>query len=186
MKLTTDTFNSQLSAADAIDRIFPKFGVEAPDVPHYDAEKHMYIVDQHTADSGNRYVTYVAVCRQLVVEVLVGFMHGWTFLDKIRVLVPNREQFEVVSTFEWSETTHYNITILRQKIVGLVSSYAVDNIGLAGVEASEDLMEQARALATKLLDQDVNDHANDNDFLVLRAYCRQMNLCKDFVTNQYA
>ena len=37
--------------------IFPEFGSASLDIPYYDSEKHMYIVDQYTSESGNRHVS---------------------------------------------------------------------------------------------------------------------------------
>ena len=68
MMLTTTRINVQNNLA-LMSKIFPEYGTASLDIPYYDSDKHMYIVDQYTSESGNRRVTYVAVSRQLCVEV---------------------------------------------------------------------------------------------------------------------
>ena len=165
-----------------VNLIFPEFGTRAQDVPHYDSEKHMYIVDQYTSAAGNRSLTYVAVGRQLVVEVAIGLYHCWTLLNKVRLLIPNGQRFKVVKTYEWEGTVHYDLVELRNKIILLATEYAQDNIGLAGGKVTDDVEGFVGELVADLLTQDVDSQLEDNGLEILRTYCRQMNLCKDFVT----
>lgn len=167
-----------------LDVIFPEYGTKALDIPHYDSEKHMYIVDQHTSAAGNRSVTYVAVGRRLVVEIAIGFYHCWTLLNKVRLLIPRGNQFEVVKTFEWEGTTYFDMTVLRNKIATLATEYALENIGIAGGKVTDELNCLVGELVANLLAQDVDSQTEDNGLEILRAYCRQMNLCNDFVTSR--
>lgn len=179
---TTATTTTVITPAN-LGLIFPEFGTKAPDVPHYDSEKHMYIVDQYCSAAGNRTITYVAVGRQLVVEVAIGLYHCWTLLNKVRLLIPHGKQFEVVKTFEWQGTVHYELAELRNQIASLATEYALDNIGLAGGEVTKDVSRFVGGMVADLLAQDVDSQLEDNGLEILRAYCRQMNLCKDFVTS---
>ena len=71
MLTLASTSNYQVLSSNWMSSIFPSFGTPALDVPHYDSDKHMYIVDQHTSLAGNRSVTYVAIGDQMVVEVVL-------------------------------------------------------------------------------------------------------------------
>ena len=82
-----------------LNRIFPEFGSASLDIPYYDSEKHMYIVDQYTSESGNRHVTYVAVGRHLCVEVTLTMYHSRTLMSSMRVMIPKVETQKVVNTF---------------------------------------------------------------------------------------
>lgn len=164
--------------------IFPEFGTKAPDVPHFDADKHMYIVDQYTAASGNRSIMYVAVGRQLVVEFTMGLYHSWSLMNKVRLLIPDGTALKVVKTFDWEGTTYFNMDILRCKIAELATEYAMDNIGMVGSKAIEQVSAFVGKLVGDLLTQDVDSQLKDNDLQVLKAYCMQMKVCKDFVTNR--
>lgn len=168
----------------SIEVIFPEYGTKGLDIPHYDSDKHMYIVDQHTSAAGNRSVTYVAVGRRLVVEVAIGLYHCWTLMNKVRLLIPRGQQFEVVKTYEWEGTTYFDMTELRNTIATLATEYALDNIGMAGGKVTDELNRLVGELVADLLVQDVDSQTEDNGLEILRAYCRQMNLCKDFVTSR--
>lgn len=171
-------------ASKCLNLIFPEFGTKSPDVPSYDSDKHMYIVDQHTAASGNRAITYVAVGRQLVIEFTMGLYHCWTLMNKVRLLIPNVTSLKVVKSFDWVGTTYFNLEALREKITELATEYALDNIGMVGGEATEQVGIFARELVGDLLMQDVDSQLKENSLLVLKSYCEQMKVCKDFVTNR--
>ena len=167
---------------EALATIFPEYGTSALDIPAYDSEKHMYIVDQHTTQSGNRSIIYVAVGRHLVVESTIGLFHCWTFMNTVRLFIPDEQTLKVVKTFEWDKSTYYDVNKLRQKISELATEYALDNIDIAGGTVTEQVNGFASELVTDLLSQDVESQLHDNDLAILKAYCRQTKVCKDFVT----
>jgi hypothetical protein len=167
---------------NAISIIFPEYGTSALDIPYYDSEKHMYLVDQYTADSGNRQITYVAAGRKLCVEVTLGFYHSWTYMNKIRIMVPNRDALKVVKTFDWPQSSYYDVMELTGKIRDLACEYASDNLqGLSKAE-KQQLSEFVDTLVKELLSGDVDTHDKNGCLEVLTAYCKQMKVCKDFVT----
>jgi len=174
--------NTQVNT-EALAAIFPVYGTSTLDIPAYDSEKHMYIVDQHTAQSGNRSITYVAVGRHLVVEATIGLFHCWTFMNTVRLLIPDGQRLKVVKTFEWDKSTYYDVYKLRDKITELATEYALDNIDIAGGKVTEQVNCFVSELVTDLLSQDVESQLHDNGLAILKAYCRQMKVCNDFVTS---
>ena len=179
-----ESANKQIMGQNSLSLIFPEYGTKALDIPHFDADKHMYIVDQYTAASGNRSIMYVAVGRQLVVEFTMGLYHSWSLMNKVRLLIPDGTALKVVKTFDWEGTTYFNLDILRCKIAELAMEYAMDNIGVVGGQATEQVSAFVGKLVGDLLSQDVDSQLKDNGLKVLKAYCRQTNVCKDFVTNR--
>ena len=167
---------------NAISLIFPEYGASASDIPYYDSEKHMYLVDQYTADSGNRQITYVAAGRKLCVEVTLGFYHSWTYMNKIRVMIPNRDALKVVKTFDWPQSSYYNVMELTGKIRDLAREYASDNLQGLSDNEKKQLSDFVDTLVQELLSGDVDTHDRNGCLEVLVAYCKQMKVCKDFVT----
>ena len=157
---------------NAICSIFPEFGTSAIDIPYYDSDKHMYIVDQYTSESGNRRVTYVAVSRQLCVEVTLTMYHSWTLMSSVRVMIPNVESLKVVKTYEWPQTTYFNLLKLCE----------ADNLHDLSEEEQTQLTEFVDSLVDGLLRGDIDTHLQDGCHEILAAYCRQMKVCRDFVT----
>lgn len=173
---------AQFLPAEKLNSILPVYGTPALDVPHYDSDKHMYIVDQHTSLAGNRSVTYVAIGDQMVVEVVMGVFHCWTLMNTVRLLVFDGTSLNVVKTHEWKETTYYKLEDLRAMITNLVTRYVLDSLKMDGLSVGREIEEQAEALVGKVLEQGVDDHFRNDTVRVLKAYCRQMNLCRDYVT----
>ena len=167
---------------NAISLIFPEYGASASDIPYYDSEKHMYLVDQYTSDSGNRQITYVAAGRKLCVEVTLGFYHSWTYMNKIRVMIPNRDALKVVKTFDWPQSSYYNVMELTGKIRDLAREYASDNLQGLSDNEKKQLSDFVDTLVQELLSGDVDTHDRNGCLEVLVAYCKQMKVCKDFVT----
>ena len=181
MKLQVKSSEPNLDAKSLIQRIFPVFGTPALDIPYYDTEKHMYIVDQHTSKEGNRSITYVAVNNHLCVEVSLGFYHSWTFMNKIRLMIPNYRLLNVVSTFEWPQSTYFNNVEMCEKIKELVHEYAQSNKCGASAKEQEELAEFVNSQTTLLFNGDASSLDNEETRSVLEAYCRQMKVCRDFV-----
>lgn len=181
MKLQVKSSEPNLDAKSLIQRIFPVFGTPALDIPYYDTEKHMYIVDQHTSNEGNRSITYVAVNNHLCVEVSLGFYHSWTFMNKIRLMIPNYRLLNVVSTFEWPQSTYFNNVEMCEKIKELVHEYAQSNKCGASAKEQEELAEFVNSQTTLLFNGDASSLDNEETRSVLEAYCRQMKVCRDFV-----
>ena len=125
-------------STEALSAIFPEYGTTALDIPSYDSEKHMYIVDQHTAPSGNRSIIYVAVGRHLVVEATIGLFHCWTYMNIVRLLIPDGKTLKVVKTFEWGKSTYYDVNELRQilrKAPNLEERHEVADEALADLDS---------------------------------------------------
>ena len=181
MKLQVKSSEPNLDAKSLIQRIFPVFGTPALDIPYYDTEKHMYIVDQHTSNEGNRSITYVAVNNHLCVEVTLGFYHSWTFMNKIRLMIPNYRLLNVVSTFEWPQSPYFNNVEMCEKIKELVHEYAQSNKCGASAKEQEELAEFVNSQTTLLFNGDASSLDNEETRSVLEAYCRQMKVCRDFV-----
>lgn len=181
MKLQVKSSEPNLDAKSLIQRIFPVFGTPALDIPYYDTEKHMYIVDQHTSNEGNRSITYVADNNHLCVEVSLGFYHSWTFMNKIRLMIPNYRLLNVVSTFEWPQSTYFNNVEMCEKIKELVHEYAQSNKCGASAKEQEELAEFVNSQTTLLFNGDASSLDNEETRSVLEAYCRQMKVCRDFV-----
>lgn len=181
MKLQVKSSEPNLDAKSLIQRIFPVFGTPALDIPYYDTEKHMYIVDQHTSNEGNRSITYVAVNNHFCVEVSLGFYHSWTFMNKIRLMIPNYRLLNVVSTFEWPQSTYFNNVEMCKKIKELVHEYAQSNKCGASAKEQEELAEFVNSQTTLLFNGEASSLDNEETRSVLEAYCRQMKVCRDFV-----
>ena len=98
-RVRTTASTSFVNFQSLVSSIFPEYNTPALDIPYYDSEKHMYIVDQYTSESGNRHVTYVSVGRHLCVEVALTMYHSWTLMSSMRVMIPNVETQKVVKTF---------------------------------------------------------------------------------------
>ena len=186
MKLQTLNTEPNLDAKSLIQRIFPVFGTPALDIPYYDSEKHMYIVDQHTSKEGNRSITYVAVNNHLCVEVTLGFYHSWTFMSKVRLMIPNYRLLNVVSTFEWPQSTYFNNVEMCEKIKEQVHEYAQSNKYGASVKEQEELAEFVNSQTALLFNDQASSLDNEETRAVLEAYCRQMKVCRDFVAFEYS
>jgi hypothetical protein len=142
----------------------------------------MYIVDQYTTESGNRQVKYVAVSRRLLVEIVLVHYHSWTLMSSVRILIPYGEDLKVVKTYEWPLTTYYNKTSLCEKIEELTQEYALDNMSGCSEAEIEYLKQYVHELVSSLLTQTVESHIADDGLQILKTYCAQMKVCKDFVT----
>ncbi len=176
-----NTIQNTIPTTDAFKVIFPEFGTKAADVPYYDSDKHMYIVDQYVSVSGHRQITYVAMCGNLLVEHTEGLYHSFTFMNKLRLMIPNGNELKVIRTFDWPEKSYFNLSALQDKIKEVVVEYAKDNISVVGGVKTEELISSVKKMVDTIFLQDMESHIKGNCTVILKAYCRQMKCCKDYL-----
>lgn len=182
MKLYSTNSSSNLQSTDTIKKmLFPEYGHEALNVPVPDPVMNMYIVDQHVSKGGNRQVTYLAVGSCLAVELTIGFYHSFTYINKLRLMIPDGMGLKTVGTFDWPQTTYYDRDVVREKVKEMTVAYVECNAGMIGARMSAELKSVARNLAESLFKTDLDSHRQGAEDEVLKAYCRQMKVCQDYL-----
>lgn len=126
-------------------------------------------------------MTYLAVSGRLAVELVIGFYHSFTYINKLRLMIPDGMGLKIVGTFEWSQPTHYDLEVVQRKVEGMVVAYVESNAGMVGARMSEDLKAMARTLAENMLNTNLDSHRQGVEDDVLKAYCRQMKVCQDYL-----
>ena len=175
-----DMKNSALTAniEKALASIFPVYGNIGIDVPSFDKDKHMYLVDQHQFDSGNRSLTYAAIAGNVVAEVVLGHFHGWEYMNKLRVLVLDGQDFKVVATKEWGQSTRMDMAALRETVSECLTDYAATNPATSGF-SKEILKGRMKEMTRELFSQTEDFLDSQLGRQVLLAYCEANNTCRD-------
>ena len=164
----------------ALASIFPVYGSKGLDVPSFDKGKHMYLVDQHQFDSGNRSLTYAAIAGNVVAEVVLGHYHGWEYMNKLRVLVLDGQDFKVVATKEWGQSTKMDMDALRETVSECLTGYVVTNPATSGF-AKEIIRVKMEEMTHNLFSQTEDFLDSQLGRQVLLAYCEANNTCHDLV-----
>lgn len=174
--------NSALTAniEKALASIFPVYGNKGLDVPSFDKDKHMYLVDQHQFDSGNRSLTYAAIAGNVVAEVVLGHYHGWEYMNKLRVLVLDGQDFKVVATKEWGQSTRMDMAALRETVSECLTDYAAANPATSGF-SKDTLRSKMKGMTEELFNQTEDFLDSQLGRQVLLAYCEANNTCHDLV-----
>lgn len=166
-----------------MDRLFPRFGEKALDIPSWDEGKGMYLVDQYQAASGNRSLTYVGVSDQLLLEMTLGHFHSWEFVNKVRAMVYDGEGFRVICSHDWPQSTHYRKEDILSVIAASLKEYVLESGNPGGMGEGEISSEIDRILAD-LFTRKVTDLDRRGIRRILASYCRKRGVCADF-TREY-
>lgn len=172
--------NSEFSR---LERMFPRFGEKALDIPSWDEGKGMYLVEQYQAPSGNRSLTYVGVSDQLLLEMTLGHFHSWEFVNKARAMVYDGEGFRVICSHDWEQSTHYRKEDILPIITASLKEYVLDNGIPEGLDEKEVSTEIDNILAD-LFTRKVTDLDRRGVRKILALYCRKKGICDDF-TREY-
>lgn len=164
---------------NVVSKILPVYGTKGLDVPIFDRDKHMYLVDQYQFDSGNRTLTYAAISDSVIVELVLGHYHGWEYMNKLRILVPDGTRMKVAATKEWKQSTRVDFQEIRSAVSEGLTDYISSNPAAKGI-SKEAIRKEAEKMVTDLL-------SKTGDYLdtplgreVLLAYCENCNYCSDF------
>ena len=165
-------------------RLFPKFGSRALDIPTWDEGKRMYLVDQHQSASGNRSLIYVGISDQLLIEMTLGHFHSWEFVNKVRAMIYDGMSLRVIATYEWPQSTHFNIDLVREKVQEILVSYVL-SLGQESGLTHDQAEVEIKKLVSNLLSADVHNLDNQNLRKVLEHYCEAQCICSDFTGQEY-
>ena len=171
--------NRHNNPAATIERLFPKFGSKAQDVPAWDAGKGMFLVDQYQSKSGNRSLTYVGISDRLLLEMTVGHFHSWEFVNKVRAMVFDGDSFKVVATCDWPQSSHLDMSAVREEVRGKLEEYAIGASAETGL-APEQIRDEVERILSSLF---VGGSACLDSPLrreILAAYCTARCVCRDF------
>ena len=167
----------------SIDRLFPRFGEKALDIPSWDEGKGMYLVDQYQSASGNRSLTYVGVSDQLLVEMTLGHFHSWEFVNKVRAMVYDGENFRVICSHDWPQSTHFR----REEVVPVIKDSLKEYVMESGNPGSLDedgVSTEIGRILGELFSRKVEDLDRRGVRRILAGYCRRKGICPDF-TKEY-
>lgn len=162
-----------------IDRLFPRFGEKALDIPSWDEGKGMYLVDQYQAASGNRSLTYVGVSEQLLFELTLGHFHSWEFVNKARAMVYDGEKFRIICCHDWEQSTHFNKEEVRAEIALSLRGYVKESKTSEGM-TDEEIADEINRILTDLFSRKVEDLDRKAIRKILVCYCSTRGICSDF------
>lgn len=170
-----------MTVADTISALFPLFGnSKVLDVPLFDPGKHMYLVEQYLSKKGNRYLSYVGISNQLLVEVTLGHFHSWEYVDKVRALICDGNGFRVVCSWECTEPTHFSHDLLVDNLMAMLTDYVVMN-SLHSELSPEQVSSEVKKIVSELFLNTPSDLKKPGMRQMLVNYCDQRMVCRDFV-----
>lgn len=163
---------------NVVSRILPTFGTKGLNVPTFDKDKHMYLVDQYQYDSGNRTLTYAAVSDNVIAEVVLGHFHGWEYMNRLRILTPDGSKIKVAITKEWDRSTKADLREICTAVAEGLSEYISSNPAAQGIN-KDTIRKEAEKIATSLFSQTEDYLDTTLGRQVLLAYCENCNYCAD-------
>lgn len=171
--------NKNSGLLPSIDRLFPKFGEKALDIPSWDEGKGMYLVDQYQAASGNRSLTYVGVSDQLLVEMTLGHFHSWEFVNKVRAMVYDGEEFRIICSYDWPQSTHYRRDEVLPVIKDSLKEYVMES-GNPGTLDEDGVSAEIGRILGDLFSRRAEDLDRKGMRRILAGYCQRKGICHDF------
>jgi len=166
-----------------IERLFPRFGDKALDIPSWDEGKGMYLVEQYQAPSGNRSLTYVGVSDQLLLEITLGHFHSWEFVNKARAMVYDGEGFRVICSHDWEQSTHYRKEAVLPVITTSLKEYVLES-GIPEGLNEDEVSAEINIILSDLFTRKVTDLDRRGARQILALYCKRKGVCADF-THEY-
>ena len=174
---------SERGLAPTINKLFPRFGEKALDIPSWDEGKGMYLVDQYQSASGNRSLTYVGVSDQLLLEMTLGHFHSWEFVNKVRAMVYDGDGFRVICSHDWEQSTHFRKEDVVPVIASSLKEYVLESGNPEGMSENE-VSAQIDRILSDLFSRKVVDLDRKGIRQILAYYCMKKGVCSDF-TREY-
>ncbi len=178
--MTTKTNLPEKTLENAINLLLPVYGSKGLDIPVFDSDKHMYLVDQYQYESGNRTLTYVAISDRVIVEVVLGHYYGWEYMNKLRILTPDVTKMKVIKTKEWKQSTRFDRLELSEAVADGLDGYIASSSAVRGFDRNT-IRKEAEKMTTELFSRTEGYLDSPLGRRVLLSYCEDYNYCRDFV-----
>lgn len=169
------------SLVHSIEQMFPRFGEKALDIPFWDEGKGMYLVDQYQAASGNRSLTYVGVSDHLLLEMTLGHFHSWEFVNKVRAMVYDGEEFRIICSHDWEQSTHFRKEDVLPVVTASLKEYVLESGNPLGM-GEEEVSSEIEKILAELFSRKVTDMDRKGIRRILAVYCRRKGICTDFTS----
>lgn len=166
------------NVTDIINQILPPFGTMGLDLPVFDSDKHMYLVDQYQFESGNRTLTYAAISDNIIVEVVFGHYHCWEYMNKLRVLTPDGTNIKVIATKEWEQSTRVDFNEIHSLVSVSIEEYVYNSPAAKGI-SKRTIKEEANKITNNLFSKTESYLDTPLGRQVLLAYCNNYKYCSD-------
>jgi len=170
---------SQLAVDSLVSKLLPKYGTKGVNIPIYDKDKHMYLVDQHPFPSGNRRLTYVALSDNIIAEVTYGHFHTWEYMDKLRVMTPDGNGFKIIKSMDWPKCTRMDMSVINVSIQDALVTYISSAPGADRIPEGQ-ITEVAKKMTDNLMSNTMDYLDSPIGKKILTSYCETFNLCKDY------
>lgn len=174
----TDSQVTVTTFKDTLATLLPQFGKQGvPDIPRFNCGYGLYLVNQWLTDWGNRYLTYVGLSKEIIIEVQVVLHHSAVYFQWLNIANTLDYKFFVANAY--FEKTHFSTEFLREELKTQLTEYVTRNHTAEGM--TED---QITAHVHGVIDEILNHKPVDLDRRGLRPilveYCKSRNYCKDF------
>ena len=161
--------------------LLPKFGTQAvPDVPRFNPELGLYLVHHYTAASGNCYLTYVGISKELIIEVNAGLHYGVMYLNNVSASVGNGSNFKCFLADEYTVKTHLTPEQLRSDLECKLTEYVLNEQTSAGMTEKE-VGAKVKSILDELFGHKPSDLDKRGTRYLLEGYCRLRNFCSEFI-----
>ena len=167
---------------DTMSMLLPKFGQQAVlDVPRFDFQTGLYLVNQWVSDLGNRYLTYVGISKESIIEVQAGLHYAAKYLDW--VMVGNTQDLNLIVANAYIKT-HFSIDFLKSDLESRLTEYVVRNHTADGMSESE-VKDHVLDITSEIFNHKPTDLDKRGLRSILIDYCKSRNFCKDFTDNLF-
>lgn len=168
---------------DVAGKLIPSFGGQAAlDIPTFSRDRGLYLVHQYSSLKGNRYLTYVGISRELIVEIVTGVHYSMEYLDRITAMIGNGTDYKCIVAEDYTEKTHFTTERLRSDLESKLTDYVV-NEHTAGDMTEAEVNNRVHAILSEMFNHQPEDLDGHGLRYLLSGYCRFRNFCCDFTDN---
>lgn len=165
---------------DVADKLIPSFGTQAAlDIPTFSRDRGLYLVHQNVSSKGNRYLTYVGISRELIVEIVTGIHYSMEYLDRVTALLGDGTNYKCIVAVDYAEKTHFTVERLKSDLESRLTDYVINEHTADDMTESE-VGTRVQTILNELFNHKPADLEGHGMRRLLNGYCRFRNFCKDF------
>ena len=168
---------------DVADKLIPSFdGRAALDIPTFSRDRGLYLVHQYTSLKGNRYLTYVGISRELIVEIVTGVHYSMEYLDRVTAMIGNGTDYKCIVAEDYNEKTHFTTGRLKSDLESRLTDYVIKE-HTAGDMTESEINNRVQTILNELFNHKPDDLDGHGLRYLLNGYCRFRNFCRDYTDN---
>lgn len=124
-----------------LDSLLPTYGNQRLNVPIWNEDDKMFILDEYESQAGHRYYKGIRISDRIAVVETFGWYHSFKYIDSVQVFAFNGTQTTNVGSKKFDKT-FYNQELIHEWVEKILRQYISAELKLQQLPGNQEAIDQ--------------------------------------------